>query len=335
MMKKKLRIPEKKTITPTEKRVLKLISPPDCKDTGEIAAILGVSDSRVRNIKLNLRKKGFLNIANRPTCNILDNVTHTVTKRGGSPRSSVTPTHFQLHDCTYSIRMLRKGDRFKKHFASGNTIYHMGAFIQIHKSTVDVHLNKDFIGVSIDECDHKEKDYLGTFLFSLENRLDAMLVRERTFNIKRTFCKYSRVNDGISQTIKEEHGEFIKIYGSKDGVLWASTDKSGNWHTHTQHPKTAKEDMKEILNPIFNDWKDNIDKRQTTMTDICNILKAHSQLMAEQSKISDQTNKHLKDSTAGLESLVTLLGIGAKPKPANKTGRADKEGDQPIPNYIR
>ena len=52
--------------------------------------------------------------------------------------------------------------------------------------------------------------------------------------------------------------DYIRVYTREDGKLWFMIDNSFNLNeAETVHPETAKADMENIIQPYFNDLREN------------------------------------------------------------------------------
>lgn len=202
----------------------------------------------------NLRKKGVLGKANL----ILPDFDHT---REGSETGAGFLTvkkdgvnKIRLHGEHWNIRVLFQGRSFPDFVRS--KVMLDGNSVMVHKNSVDVYSNKSFYSDQVRKATVKGLEYWTRFFRKLEDRLDAILVKEGYNNIKRVQAHYAEVNNGLSKAANLE-GEKIRVYAVEDGKLWFEIDNSLNLHeAETTHPETAEGDMADVVRPVFNDLRD-------------------------------------------------------------------------------
>ena len=129
----------------------------------------------------------------------------------------------------------------------------------MYPKTLIVHLQRDFYGRNADRATQKALDALVRFLRVLERNYGLLLVKRRVQNIKVFRAHYAEVGNELAEQARDR-SEFITIHASDDGKLWAQIDVSkGVPEFETQHPKSAYEDMQDVVRPFFNDLRDNKD----------------------------------------------------------------------------
>ena len=85
----------------------------------------------------------------------------------------------------------------------------------------------------------------------------------------------------------------MRVYTTEDHKLWFTIDNSLNLHeAETQHPKTAKHDMQEVVRPFFNDMRDHYLATGEALT-MTGLLKINEGILKGQKAFADNIDTHI------------------------------------------
>lgn len=161
--------------------------------------------------------------------------------------------HGQQFHVSFLFCDLKKYARIKQ---KANVIYLDGNTVELNKDSIDVSVNRSFVGGDVEGVTKESLDYFQRFLVRLERDLKVSLFKPRSQNVRLTKAHYAEVNNELAKEC-EVSGDKIKIKSTDDGKLWFIIDNSFNLHeAETVHPETSKRDMGEVVRPFFNDLRD-------------------------------------------------------------------------------
>jgi len=220
------------------------------------------------------------------------------------------PNHkIRLHGQVFKINLLYKDNRYKKKLEDSNLVNIDNNQIRLHRNSIIVYSENDFYGDTAQKATINSMAYWTRFFNRLEKDLGIIIVKHRKHNISLVKQHYAEINNELAEEC-ERKAEKIRIYTKEDGKLWFTIDNSFNLsEAETQHRYTAEEDMEEIVQPHFNDLRNN-----------------RPPVPSEVWKIVAEITKHNHETAAGLNTLITLMNI--KPKEDNELVPKEK------PNYF-
>lgn len=228
-------------ITNAEREVLDLL-------TNELLTIKKIAIRRqtsIRNIQKiarKLREKGFLKKGS-----------HEVRLLNGYNEPS--GEGIRINGEQWNIKILDQSEKYKSKV--GLSIIEDGNTIRCHREVIDIYSTKSFFGSDTWAATAKSIDYWNTFFVRLENELKVILVKPRVQNIERVKAEYAHIRNGLAIKCERE-GDKIKIRTREDGKVWFLIDNSFNLkEAEAVHPQTAEKDMGSIVEPFFNDLRDN------------------------------------------------------------------------------
>ncbi len=223
------------------------------------------------------------------------------------------PTNqIRLHGQELNIKLLFKDEKYKLLLNKTNLLYIDGNPIRLYTNSIEVYITKSFYADNANKATSKSMQYITRLLNKVENDLKVIIVKPRHQNIKLVNQHYAEINNELAEEM-EKKGQKIRVYTNDDGKLWFTIDNSFNFHeAETQHPKTAKQDMQDTVQPFFNDLRDNKPPKLSEMYDLltkqANIMqgiqenqtifdknmKSHIKVVQEMGKAFNKFNKLLK-----------------------------------------
>lgn len=233
-------------LTDSEKEVLLMI-------TEEQATPMEITSRRKTKIQAtwkimrSLRKKGAIGGVNQM-------VNFSLTT--GSPVNQVN--QIRLHAQEFNVRLILSSDRYRKQMldADRKGIVIDGNTVRMFAHAIEVNSGHDFYGEDCQRATAKSMEYWQRFFARLENDLSIILLKPRSMNIKLVNSHYAEVGNELARQTNANE-EKIKIYATDDGKLWFTIDNSLNLHeAESLHPRTSKNDMQQVVAPVFNDLRD-------------------------------------------------------------------------------
>jgi DNA-binding CsgD family transcriptional regulator len=280
----------KQKLTEAEQAVLILLTD-EFLTTKKIAIRRKCSKQAVSKIIRNLKKKGAINKALKKV------VFSQGTRQPRQPNREI-----RLHGQEFNIRILYKDLRYRDLLKKANFINIDGNSIRLYQGSIEVYINKSFEASTPQKATAASFTYFNRLLARLEHDLKVILIKPRSHNIKLVKAHYAETNNELAGGLIDT-GEKIKVYATDDGQLWFTIDNSFNLReAETQHSKTAKQDMEEVVQPFFNDLRDN-------------PLPLLSDLMRY---LSEQAEAN-KETASGLAAVMLVL----KSQMPKKTGPSD------------
>jgi len=241
-------------LTKKETEILSIILDDDLTPK-QLSCRLGLSHSYCCRMFRNLKKKGALKSVQK---SVQLSGLGLEQKRG-----------IRLHGERWRIQIIYKDDKYTKHLKKANTLNIDKNTIKLFDNKILIYSNNSFFGEDAESATIKSLNYWNRFFIKLENHLDIIIVKSRSHNIKRYRQEYALINNGLAKKCHKE-GQKIRLRDRQDGRIWFEIDNSFNLHeAETKHPKTADLDMQEIVEPFFNDLKENGPYK---ISDIVNIL---------------------------------------------------------------
>lgn len=272
-----------KKLTPAEAEVLHLISV-EFLTPSQISRRRRCSRSAVSNILASLRKKGVLSKVNTTPVN------NTYTPQG-------TVHHpVRLHGERYRIKLISSGHEYVRARQRANSIILDGNRVVLYRDSLMIFSFQSFFGESCDECEHKAVDYWLRFFVKLEGHLKIKILKPRSQNIKQVFFHFAESGNELAQELRKKKQK-LRVFGTEDGKEWLLFDDSNKLEeAETTRPptavRTAKDDMSEVVQPFFNDLRDN----QKTVL-----------LPSQVAQTISQTALFVRENAATLQSILKLI----------------------------
>ncbi len=277
------------SLTPSEQDVLHLLTY-EFLTYKQVAIRRKCSQQAVSKIVQQLKKKGVLTIAFQKVVKI----------QGTSQPYGLTNKEQQirLHGQEFNIKILYKNHKYKELLNKTNLIDLDGNTIKLYRNSIEIYSGKSFYANDVQKATSRSLDYWNRFFRRLENELKVILIKPRHQNIKLVNQHYAETNNEFAEEC-EKRADKIRVYTTDDGKLWFTIDNSFNLHeAETQHTKTAKLDMEDVVNPFFNDLRDH---NPPTLSELMRIIK----------KIIEVN----KETASGLNAIVTLIKSQIPKKP--------------------
>jgi DNA-binding CsgD family transcriptional regulator len=238
-------------LTVAEKDVLHLLTK-EFLTVSQIAVKRSTTTRAVYKIRKGLIEKGILSIVNQA----IFPQEMKVHKKGG--HSSEPVNHFiRLHGEQYHIKIISCDDRYRQLISQGNKRIELdGQVVFCYRNSVEIYSNLSFFGKTPGECDSKSLSYWTHFFVRLEQSIKCILMKRDHMNISRVKAEYAETDNELAKTAIKEHDK-VRVVGS-DGKVWLLIDNSfGFKECETVHPKESKQDMQDVVQPFFNDLREN------------------------------------------------------------------------------
>jgi len=275
-------------LSPSQQQILELFTK-EFLTPRKIAIRRQTTQSAVYKILNKLRKKGFLTIHQGGVEKIGMTMQPTTAK-------NINFHTIRVHGEKYNIKILFKDERYKERIKADKKLNVDGNVVLLYPNAVVIHSGQNFFGDDAIKATSKAVEYWGRFFAILENQLKVLLVKPRSDNINRFAAHYSEINNELARKANVE-GEKIKIYARDDGKLWFLIDNSFNLHeAETVHGKTSYEDMHSVVQPFFNDLRENKPL----------LLSEMLALMKDQASLGLKTERNLNEVASGLNILIKL-----------------------------
>jgi len=231
-------------LTPAEQEVLDMIAV-KFYTLKQIQTIRNCSKQAVYKIFKNLKEKGAINLG-------LQKVD------SNQWASQPKPNQIRLHGQEFNIKLLWQDNRYQEVLKKANILYLDGHIIRLYQNSIEIYAGEgiSFIADTPERAEKKSLEYWYRLFTRLEHKLNALILKEGTNNIRLVNSHYARGNSEICEKAIEE-GNKIKIYAVEDNKLAFITDDSFSMkEDETVHPITAKPDRKAIDKQV-NDWRIN------------------------------------------------------------------------------
>jgi len=237
----------------------------------------------VEMIVAKLKNKGYLDIVNRPSKKLRF---FESTNEETSQKKNFFH-QIRLHGQEFNIKIIYKSLNYND--LIGKIIKIDSNTVRLYKNSIEVYSDKSFYGENTHKATAKSFEYWNKFFIRLENQLKCVLIKNRNQNISIVNQHYAEINNELAKEC-EIKGDNIKVYTTETGKLWFLIDNSFNLHEAETVGKSAKEDMEEIINPFFNDLRNN-----------------KVMLPSEMQKLLYETISQTRETATGLNTLIKLL----------------------------
>lgn len=202
--------------------------------------------------------------------------------------------YIRLHRQEFNVRIIAMTDRYKTMI--GTSFQIEGNTIRLYKDSIEIYFRKEFEAEDCQRTYALSIQYLEKILRRIENRLNVLLIKQGSMNIKEVYAHYAEVNNELAKEYRLERKK-LSIYGKDDGKLWFKFDFSkGQDEAEAVHPQRGKQDMekfKEVMNDI----------RENEFIPLSKI----SEHMAN-------TTKQINEISHGLNALVNFMQSQIPPK---------------------
>lgn len=284
-------------LSPVDQEVLFLLAH-EKLTPGQAAIRKNVSKSAIYKVRRKLIKMGVINVVN-----------DVVQKEGGHLNPGVNH-QIRLHNEQYHIKIAWCDDKYIKRCREGSCRLMIdGQTVMLYRNVIEVYSNKSFYGKDPDDADFKAVSYWLHFFTRLEHSTNTILVKREKQNITRVRAEYAETGNELATQAIKEH-EKVRVCG-QDGKTWLIIDNSFGFNElETVHPNESKLDMKNTVQPFFNDLRDNFEEAPR----MSQILNAIQQLAIQN-----------KETASGLNAVVQLIkNQNAAQQPvSNELGRPD------------
>lgn len=287
------------SLTIAEKEILHLITE-EFLTQKKIALQRNCSRQAVNKVIRSLKKKGFLNIANqkvpqemkvdktRPTTPICQPKNNPFFQKNQENHTPIAHG-IRLHGQEFNIKILFKDKRYIELLKKSNINFIDGNTIRLYKNSIEVYSCHSFFADTPQKATVKSFEYWNRLFARLEHDFKISLIKPRYQNIRLVNQHYAEINNELSKEC-EIKSDKIRVYTTDDGKLWFTIDNSFNLHeAETLHPKTAKQDMEEVVKH-FSDIRNN---KPPTLSELMSAIN-------EIVKVNTET-------ASGLNSIVSIM----------------------------
>lgn len=267
-----------KDLTKTEKEVLFLFTEEFLTEK-QVAIRRQTSQQSVNKIKKKLINKGVMS----------PNFSKVVKTDPTLHNPKEINNQIRLHGEHFVLNIIWKDKRYKDKI--GGIVDIDGHSIKLHNNNVEVYSNVSFFGETPSVCDSKALKYWGALFNKLQDKFKIILVKRGSENIFRVRAEYAEVGNELAKKCLNE-SQKIRVTGD-DGKIWLIVDNSFNFNElETTHPKRSKFDMEAVVQPFFNDLRDN---ELVTISEVKKLIFALA--------------KENNETAQGLNAVVKLLGM--------------------------
>jgi hypothetical protein len=244
-----------------------------------------------KTIKI-LERKGVLNLKTKKVQNI----------RCTPPSTKIK--QIRLHGQEFNIKLIKKGSNYSKLMTNSNTISIDDNTIRLYTNSIEIYSGKSFFSEDVGKATSKSLQYWNRFFVRLESELDIIIVKNRHKNINLVKHHYAYTHNDLAKEMNEEDIR-IRLYATEDNKLWFEIDNSWNLNeAETVHKQTAKQDMQNIIQPFFNDLRDNFKEEVPTISLILQSI--------------NELSKQNLETAKGLNAVVKLMKL-KEPQPTDST----------------
>lgn len=244
-----------------------------------------------------------------------------------APNSPSEVEHsIRLHAEEWQVRLLRDSARWHEARAKATSIIEDGNRVVLNRDNLTIYSMQSFEGVDDADCDGEANVYWLRFFHRLEKRFAVLLLKDRSWNVRRVKAHYAEVGNELSKELREHKQTQVRVYGSRDGKEWLLFDNSFNLDeaetTHAPTPpdqRDAKEDMAKVVQPFFNDLRDH----------------PSNPLPSQQAATQAHHERLMEQIVKALEQQVLLNAQSQlKPGPVEEESRGPKDAPLKRPDYL-
>lgn len=294
-------------LTPLEKEILYYLTQ-EFLTVEQIATRRGTSKNAIYKVRKKLLSYGLINKANIATSTVVNEVE----KKGGHSKQPLK-NQIRLHAEQYHLNLIWCDGKYRELTKGGVHRFSLDDnTIMCYRNSIEVYSNSSFFGLTPAEADSKAMNYWTRLFSKLETKLKVVLVKQGSLNITRVRAEFAETNNELAKSALKEHQK-IRITGD-DNKTWLIVDNSFNLsECETVHPTGSKHDMQSVVQPFFNDLRNNT-----------------SLLPSQLSKAVLDTQRQLNEFANGLNSLTTNVnGLVSLMRSTSKMGQANLRDEEP------
>lgn len=293
----------KDTIGKIQTQILKMIIE-EHLSVKEIAQRRKTTIWAVYNIIRKLTKKGLIRATRY-------NLTNPSPIRQTHP--PIEQPKIRLHNEAWHCKILYAHERYQAHIS--HPIKIDNNTVQPYKQVVIIHSTHSFYGATTKEARDASLSYWRGFMGKVEDALGVILVKPKTLSIKRFRAHYSHLNNPMASKA-EATKDKVFLRGKADGVVWLVIDNSDALHEmETIHPSTAHVDMQQVIEPYFQDMKEN---KPPTNSSLYGMIAGNTKTISE---VITRTTEIAME----LQTVVGILKVLIPPQPpASQEAPGDK-----------
>ncbi|MBR9703181.1 MarR family transcriptional regulator [Candidatus Woesearchaeota archaeon] len=278
--------------TPAEKDVLRLL-------TAEFLTPKQVS--RRRKTKHGVTKKHIANLKKKGLLGMVASsmVANTYT-------TPTTGHQIRLHAERYRIKLIEPSREFHRARERANSILVGGNRVVLYRDSLMVYSDQSFFGDDCDSCEAKACAYWPRFFVKLQSQLKILILKERSQNIKQTFYHFAELGNELADDLRRKKNK-VRVFGSEDGKEWLLFDDSHKLsEAETTRPptakRTAKDDMGKVVQPFFNDLRDN-EADVSLPSETAVMLNQAAHITLRQAQLSEDYAKNIEVHVKAIKAL--------------------------------
>lgn len=234
-------------LTPLQKDVLHMITE-EYLTTKQIAKRRKTTLRAVQKIVKRLKEKGLLS----PTFRKVRKDLSTIRKKPKPLKNEI-----RLHGQEINIEILYKDEKYETIRKKSNFLIIDGNRVKLYRNSLEAYLNASFMANDCQTATSESLKYIQRFIQKLESHLSLILIKSGYSNIKIVKQHYAETKNELAKEYANKTHK-LRVKTTEDGKTWFLIDNSFNLHeAETQHTETAKQDMEHIIQPFFNDLRDN------------------------------------------------------------------------------
>ncbi len=212
----------------------------------QIASIRQKTTQSIYKIIRKLKKKGAFTTGHQKVAKI---------DVALQPFATLTNNPIRLHGERWVCKILHKADGYRN-FVGASSVIDENT-VRCHRDVIIIYSTQSFFGSDTYAATAKSIDYWNSYFAKIEHNFNVVLVKPRYTNIHRVRAEYAQINNGLAEKCLDEHKK-VRIRAKEDGRIWFEIDNSFNFkEAETKHAVTAERDMQEVVEPFFNDLRDN------------------------------------------------------------------------------
>ena len=240
--------------------------------------------------------------------------------------SQCTPKRFKnlsakirLHGQEFNIKLIYGSLHYNTIKNKGNLIVEDNNLVRLYRNSIEIYGGREFFGETAREATAKSMEYWQKFLYRLQEKLKVTLIKPRVHNIRLVKSHYAEWDNELAKYCNAKE-EKIKVKATEDGKVWFTIDRSLSIdEAETIHPETAKQDMQDIITPIFNEWRD---KKVP-------VPKEAYLMLTETIKNQKEQSENLVQISYSLRAILEIMTAN-QPLPKKDI----KESKAPRPDYV-
>lgn len=168
----------------------------------------------------------------------------------------------RLHGEEWSIGIIYGSQKWERKRAGASSFWLEGNRIVPYRDSLTIFSYQSFEGIDCDEAERQASPYWVRFFRRIEQLYGIIVLKERSENIRRVKAHYADTGNELADELRKKK-EKLRVFSTKDGKEWLLADDSHSLSefetTHSatrKDDRTAKEDMEQVVAPVFNDLRD-------------------------------------------------------------------------------